>query len=730
VGAIIDINSEESFRLIVETIPGLIAVMTPKGEVAHVNRQVLDYFGRTLEELKKWGTSDAVDPVDLPRVKVAWQHSVETGSPYEFEHRIRRADGEYRWFQSRGFPLRDANGHIVRWYNLLTDIHARKQAEDRLRQENASLKQAEEKIREQEVELRQMLEFMPQLVRVFGPDHERIYANRVSLDYLGVSLEEWRQIRDMGWFVHPDDEDRMRAFFDRARSISSAFELEVRLRKADGSYRWFLVRYNPVCDNKGQVMRWYVAGTDITERKTAEEELQQLVDFVRHIITVLSPDGKITYANRVAREYTGLTLDEYRSVDVLARVIHPDDIQRMRSVRERGLSANNPFEIEARTVGKDGLCRWFLYRYNPSRDERGQIARWYVTGTDIEDRKQAEDGLRQENVALREEIDKASMFEEIVGTSPALKNVLSRISKVAPRDSTVLITGETGTGKELVARAIHRRSDRASRAFVSVNCAAIPRDLIASELFGHEKGAFTGATQQRLGRFELANGGTIFLDEVGELPAETQIALLRVLQEQEFERVGGTRRICVDVRVIAATNRDLQAAISAGSFRSDLFYRLNVFPIEIPSLRERREDIPLLVEYFIDRYARKAGKNIKRVNKKTLELLHSYPWPGNIRELQNVIERSVILCETETFSIDESWLPKQPSLTPKNQRELPRKLLAQEKDMIEAALKESRGRIFGPTGAAAKLGIPRSTLESKIKSLKIDKNRFRTSSEV
>ncbi len=335
--------------------------------------------------------------------------------------------------------------------------------------------------------------------------------------------------------------------------------------------------------------------------------------------------------------------------------------------------------------------------------------------------------LYRENLALRDEVDRVSMFEEIVGTSPALEAVLSRAIKVAATDSTVLITGETGTGKELVARAIHRRSDRVSRPFVGVNCAAIPRDLIASELFGHEKGAFTGATQQRLGRFELANGGTIFLDEVGELPVETQIALLRVLQEHEFERVGGSRRIRADVRVIAATNRDLQAAISAGSFRSDLFYRLNVFPIEMPSLRERREDIPLLVEYFIDRYARKAGKNIKRVNKKTLELLQSYPWPGNIRELQNVIERSVILCETEIFSIDESWLPKPPPLTPesKQQVELPQRLLVQEKDMIEAALKDTRGRVSGPTGAAVKLGIPRSTLESKIRSLKINKNRFK-----
>jgi transcriptional regulator with GAF, ATPase, and Fis domain len=339
--------------------------------------------------------------------------------------------------------------------------------------------------------------------------------------------------------------------------------------------------------------------------------------------------------------------------------------------------------------------------------------------------------LHRENLVLRDEVDRVSMFEEIVGTSPTLQASLSRVVKVAATDSTVLITGETGTGKELLARAIHRRSNRSARAFVSVNCAAIPRDLIASELFGHEKGAFTGAIQQRLGRFELANGGTLFLDEVGELPAQTQVALLRVLQEHEFERVGGTRPIRSDVRLIAATNRDLQAAISAGSFRIDLFYRLHVFPIESPALRERKEDIRLLVEYFIDRYARKTGKRITTVDKKTLRLLESYYWPGNIRELQNVVERSVLLCETESFSIDESWLPQQPPpVERKDQIQLPLKLVAQEKSMIEAALKESRGRVFGPTGAAVKLGIPRSTLESRIRSLKIDRNRFKTQTSV
>jgi formate hydrogenlyase transcriptional activator len=318
------------------------------------------------------------------------------------------------------------------------------------------------------------------------------------------------------------------------------------------------------------------------------------------------------------------------------------------------------------------------------------------------------------------------MFEEIVGRSPRLQVVLSLVSKVAPTDSSVLITGETGTGKELVARAIHRRSRRASRAFVSVNCAAIPRDLIASELFGHEKGSFTGATQRRIGRFELAEGGTIFLDEAGELPAETQIALLRVLQEHEFERVGGTGSIRTNVRVIAATNRDLEAAIAAGTFRSDLFYRLNVFPIEMPALRERREDIPLLVEYFIDRYARKAGKNFQTVNKRSIDLLQSYPWPGNIRELQNVIERSVIVCDTDNFSVDESWLSQSPA-TEANWRPGPLKTPpSEEKAIIEAALRESGGQVYGPSGAAVKLSMPRSTLESKIRSLKINKNHFKT----
>jgi DNA-binding NtrC family response regulator len=332
------------------------------------------------------------------------------------------------------------------------------------------------------------------------------------------------------------------------------------------------------------------------------------------------------------------------------------------------------------------------------------------------------DRLQQENLALRDEVDRASMFEEIVGSSKTLKTVLSRVGKVAPSDSTVLITGETGTGKELIARAVHKRSQRSSRAFVSVNCGALAQGLISSELFGHEKGAFTGAMQRRLGRFELADGGTIFLDEVGDLPLDTQVALLRVLQEREFERVGGTRPIQVDVRVIVATHRDLKAAIAEGRFREDLFYRLNVFPIETPPLRERKDDILMLVEYFVERFAKKAGKNIRTIEKRTLERLRAYAWPGNIRELQNVIERSVILTSGDVFAVDDVWLSTESAPVTTRAVAAPQ---SSERAIIEAALVTSRGRVSGPSGAAAKLQIPASTLEHKIKALKIRKSQFK-----
>jgi transcriptional regulator with GAF, ATPase, and Fis domain len=421
-----------------------------------------------------------------------------------------------------------------------------------------------------------------------------------------------------------------------------------------------------------------------------------------------------------------LSLDEVRADDFRSRVFHPEDLQRLLEQRRRTLSTPVPFENEYRTLGKDGKYRWFLIRYNPLLDENGNVIRWYATATDIDDRKRAEDRMRNETIALREEIVRSSMFEEIVGSSEALRKVLEQVSRVAPTDSTVLIQGETGTGKELIARAIHNRSKRVNRAFIRVNCAAIPPSLIASELFGHEKGSFTGALQRRLGRFESADGGTIFLDEVGEVPPETQVALLRVLQEREFERVGGNQTVRVDVRVLAATNRDLGASVADGTFRRDLFYRLNVFPIQLPVLRDRIDDVPLLVEYLVDRYAKKAGKRIRSISKDTLSLFRSYDWPGNIRELQNVVERAVILCDGETFCVDPSWLTPGPPRPAASDVPLVEDLAEREKVMIENALRESGGLISGPTGAAAKLRLPRQTLESKIRKLGIDRHRLKT----
>src|SRR5438876_764630 len=449
--------------------------------------------------------------------------------------------------------------------------------------------------------------------------------------------------------------------------------------------------------------------------KSSEQEAQQIVDAIPQTIAVLGPDGQALYGNRSLLQYTGLTIDEMTSTDFRARVFHPEDVARLREERRDALARGVPFEFEQRARRHDGQYRWFLVQYNPVRDEHGQTLRWYATGTDIDDRKRVEERTRNENLALREDIDRASMFEEIVGSSASLRDVLAQVAKVAPTDSTVLILGETGTGKELIARAIHKRSRRASRAFIRVNCAAIPTSLIASELFGHEKGAFTGALQRRLGRFEAAEGGTILLDEVADLPAEAQVALLRVLQEREIERVGSSHPIAVDVRVIVATNQDLEAAVARGSFRADLFYRLNVFPISVPALRRRADDVPVLVEYLVERFATRAGKKITRIDKRKMALLKAYDWPGNVSELTNVIERAVVLCESETLAIDDAWLKVK----------TPAAGVEQERVTIEAALAATKGRVAGTKGAAAKLGMPRQTLDSKIRALRIDKLKFR-----
>jgi len=641
---------------------------------------------------------------------------------FDFTKRIVRPDGEIRSVRCVGVSVMQG-GTFQGFLGTGMDVTEQEQLTQELRRREAYLAEA------QRLSHTGSFGWKPQSGEIIWSDETyRIFeydpAAKVTIDSIAQR-------------VHPEDRAGFQQVINHASAGATHFEHAYRLLLPDGRIKHIHALAHALTDVCG-IREFVGAGIDVTEHKRAEEkireqeiELRQMLDLAPQNVAVFGPDGERLYANRSALDHVGLSLEEWRQTPggffSPGWFIHPDDRERAARVySDRSRSGGSAYELELRVQGADGSYRWFLVRFNPVRDEQGQITRWYVAATDIEERKQAEERLRNENIALREEISKASMFEEIVGASPALRTVLSRIAKVAPTASTVLITGETGTGKELVARAIHRRSQRSSHPFVSVNCAAIPRDLIASELFGHEKGAFTGALQRRLGKFEVAEGGTIFLDEIGELPVETQIALLRVLQEREFERVGGNQAIRTDVRVIAATNRDLQSAIDAGTFRSDLFYRLNVFPIEVPPLRARREDIPMLVEYFIDRFARQAGKKISCVDKKTLALVEAYPWPGNIRELQNVIERSVVLCDTETFSVDESWLSRT-SLQPASPTLLQKPAL-QEKEVIEAALAETRGRVSGPAGAAAKLGIPSTTLESKIKSLKINKHQFKVSS--
>jgi PAS domain S-box-containing protein len=1100
-------GAEAELQQLVNALPQHILVLSADGTRVHANQLVLDYHGLTLEEFLVEPITNCFHPDDVENYSRVRNAAIPKGEPWETEARLRRKDGQYRWFLIRANPLRNDQNVIVRWYLTGTDIEDRKNAER---------------------ELQQLVDLVPQLITMHTAEGRRVYANKVVLDYFGCTLEEFLQEDGVKKRMHPSDWSNFSVARERGIPQGAPFEMEVRIRRHDGQYRWFLILYNPHRNEVGQIVGWYSTGIDIQDRKQAERELRQMVDAVPQHIAVIDPDGRCIYGNKVALDYHGYTIEEFLDENALKRKMHPDDLPSYWGTRRQGISNGLPFKAEARLLSNEGEYRWFLVLFNPLKDDQGCIIRWYATATDIEDQKRAEraqrrseaylaeaqrlshtgsfgwdvssgqlcwsaetlrifefeptskvtieaivqrthpedrpvvqqvierasrdrtafdlehrllmpngsvryvhvvghpstdecgsfefvgavtditerkvgeaavrqsaeqlknqkaqldelfeqapegvvlldvgdrilrinpeftrifgytpeeatgqlindliapeelrseaeaytnqiihgkpvsaetirrrkdgkrihisllaipisvpgggqiaeyaiyrniterrsaeealrrsegylaeaqrlshtgswawdfhhkeiihwspetfrvfgfdpnagpvrweeararihpedlhyfdqskervatekielefvfrlvhpdgatkyahcvnrpvvnasgdvmelvgsimdvtdqyqsraalekafqeikelkDELYKENLALKDEIDQASMFEEIVGTSETLRHVLVQVAKVAPADSNVLITGETGTGKELVARAIHKRSPRSSRAFVSVNCASVPATLISSELFGHEKGAFTGATQRRLGRFELADGGTLFLDEVGELPAETQVSLLRVLQERQFERIGGTQTLTTNVRIIAATNCDLHAAIRAGAFRQDLFYRLNVFPIEVPPLRERKEDIPLLVEYLTERYATKAGKKIRSIEKQTLDLLKSYTWPGNIRELQNVIERAVILCDGKTLYIDEVWLKQGPDVVIEAPQSLARLDSNREKALIEAALRDSRGQVAGTGGAAAKLGIPRSTLETKIRTLGIDKHQFKS----
>ena len=713
-------------RAMANLIPAHVWYATSSGALVFVNSRSADYLELPQDHPLRFGIDlggewdshiPLLHPDDHEETRRVWSTCLRTGSAGEVAFRVRNPEGEYRWFLSRAEPVRASNGTVLFWVGANFDIDDRKRVEVELRRSKAHLADA------------QRLSHTGSAGMEAGTN--RMFWSEEAARIYGYTPETEPTPELILQRVHPDDVNLLQSVLEKAGQAGSDFDFEHRLLMPDGSIKHIHSLAHSIKDADGNEES-VGAIMDITERRAAEQrhtqqemELRQVLDFAPQLIAVFGTHYERLYANRPSLEYFGVTLDEWRDIPHGA-VAHPDDTKRLLSQWERATSSSSAFEIEVRFRRHDGAYRWFLIRCNPVRDDQGQVLRWYGACTDIDDRKRAEQKLHQENAALREELNQASMFEEIVGSSEPLRKVLSQINKVAPSDSTVLILGQTGTGKELIARAIHKRSKRAARAFIGVNCAAIPTSLIASELFGHEKGAFTGATQRRLGRFEAASGGTIFLDEVGDLPPDIQIALLRVLQEREIERIGSGKSIPVDVRVLAATHRDLDKLVTDGKFRQDLLYRLNVVPITMPSLRERAADIPILVEYFIARYGKKMGKKFQTIEKKTLDTLQNYQWPGNVRELQNVIERAVTLSDSDTFAVDEAWLKRAPSEAPHSSVTPNDVLQAHEKEVIEAALAQSHGRISGAAGAAAKLGIPDSTLEGKIKRLGIDKYRFKS----
>jgi PAS domain S-box-containing protein len=723
IGAVTDITerktAEDKIRRLVEAGILGIFIANVEGEIVEANQaflQMLQYSRQDVVSGRlRW--TDLSPAEWRERDERALTEALATGTLQPYEKEFLRKDGS-RVPVLLGAALFEGRSEGVAF---VLDLSEQKRAEEALRRSESYLAEAQR--------LSQTGSW------AWSPEQDNRYWSEECYRILSFDPRDGLpRFEDFVQRLHPGDQPAFRKLIQTAIRERAEFEADYRVVHPDGAVRDIHVVGHPVLSTSSDLVEFVGTVIDVTERKTAEEkireqemELRQILDLSPQEVAVFGPSGERLYANRFALDYLGLSLGEWRQKPGNffrpGGFIHPDDQER--AARAYSDSNGSAYELELRVRGADGNYRWFLERCNPLHDDKGQVKRWYVASTDIDERKRAEEKLQQENVALREEIDKASMFEEIVGTSRSLKTVLSRIAKVAPTGSSVLITGETGTGKELVARAVHKRSQRSGCPFVSVNCAALPPTLVSSELFGHEKGAFTGATGRRLGRFEMADGGTTFLDEVGELLPDTQAALLRVLQEREFERVGGGHPIQVDVRVIAATNRDLNAAAANGTFRQDLLYRLNVFPIEMPPLRERKDDILILVEYFVQRYANRAGRIIRTIDQKTLDLLQSYDWPGNIRELQNVIERSIILSSTDVFSVDELWLSKRTS--PPRAETSPALNVEprSEREIIEAALAETRGRVSGPSGAAAKLRIPPSTLETRIKALKINKQRFK-----
>src|SRR6266436_3335558 len=748
------VNGEQSFRQIVDSMPAFAWCASPDGKLEYLNRRIVDYTGERQENLVGFGWANVLHSEDVERTKAAWLHSVETGDPCVVDQRVRRFDNVYRWFRTVAQPLRDDSGRIIRWCIMLTDVDDRKRAENALR---AS-----------ELNFRLIVDSIPGLVHTLTAAGELEFVNQQNLDYFGKTLEELRNWASSDVF-HPGDLPRAIDAWKHTLETGQPDEIECRLRRADGVYRWFQLRCLPLRDSEGAITRWMSLHTDIDERKQAEDRLQLLLEVTNQVVSNLQLRDLLRAISGSIRrvmqcDCASLALPNAENKQLQLNVLdfpegkgflHEEGVYSIegspygtafRTMKPLALHGpftewlDNPVVQNRISEGFKSLCFIPLMRRNRAIGTlnlgrlRGdafseedlyflgqvanQIAIAVENALEYGEITEAKERLAEQKLYLEDEIRVEHNFEEIIGNSPRLKAVIESVRTVAPAASTVLIQGETGTGKEMIARAIHKLSPRKDQAFVKVNCAAIPLGLLESELFGHERGAFTGAIAQKVGRFELAHKGTLFLDEVGDIPLELQPKLLRVLQEQEFERLGSTRTQRVDVRLLAATNVSLSQMVAEKKFRSDLYYRLKVFPIDVPPLRDRHGDIPLLVCYFANKYARRMGKQIESIPNETMDALSHYSWPGNIRELQNLMERAALLSNGPSLRVPLAEILADSDLSAASGENA---LKQAEREQIVRALRESNWVVGGARGAAARLGLKRTSLAYKMQKLGISR---------
>ena len=718
--------NEARFRDLYEEAPVSYITIGLDGRIQSLNERTLSIFGFTREESLGREFTQFLPPSAFERGMELFRRALGGEAIDEEEVEALRRDGSRFWIRVSARAVVAESGDVEAFRVTLVDVTARREAENALR--------------ESETRFRDFYEEAPLAYWHASSDGRIERVNRAMEEMLGVPRAEivGRTLYDFAADT-PDGKPKTATLRKQFLAGGEIRGQEIECRRADGSPLWIRVSVSGIRDETGRFAGGRVAALDVTAERLAEEALRESEVRYRDLYEqapvaywFVTHEGKIDRVNRAMAEMFGHPREFF-----IGRTLYdlyadtPRGIPAALEVRNRFLSGVGVRGVELEARRADGSPLWLRVSVSPLRDASGKIAGGRVAAVDVTAQKRAEQAERVSEY-LEEEIRAVHNADEIIGQSPALMAVLDKVRLVADTDSSVLILGETGTGKELVARAVHSASRRKRRPLIKVSCAALPQSLIESELFGHEKGAYTGATERRIGRFELADGGTIFLDEIGEVPLDVQVKLLRVLQEREIERVGGNRTIAVDVRVIAATNRDLKAAVAAGKFRQDLYYRLNVFPLDVAPLRERPEDVPLLVHYFIARYAAKIGRQVSRVSPQVMSRLSAYDWPGNIRELENVIERAVILSSGPELVAIPDLAPPQANATSPVVGERMATLTPEATDTmalddmerrhIVTVLQKSGWRIEGPNGAARLLDVNPSTLRSRIKKLGIQRS--------